>query len=320
MARYRSREASASSKPVVYVALAGNVLVAITKFIAAALSGSSSMLSEGVHSLVDSANEALLLYGYHRSTRRPDRGHPFGYGRELYFWSFVVALLLFALGAGVSVYEGVSHILTPHPIENAGVSYIVLLASFLFEGASWWMALRTFSRQKGARGYWQAVQESKDPPSFMVLLEDTAALLGIVIAAGGIFAADRFGLTAFDGVASILIGAILGVTAAILARETKALLIGERASKEIDELIVALAREEAGVEDANGALTVHLAPDQIVAALSLEFEDDLRTTQIEQSVLSLERRIRSRHPEIVTLFVKPQTRRTFDQALGRRGF
>ena len=163
MARYRSREASASSKPVVYVALAGNVLVAITKFIAAALSGSSSMLSEGVHSLVDSANEALLLYGYHRSTRRPDRGHPFGYGRELYFWSFVVALLLFALGAGVSVYEGVSHILTPHPIETPGSATSSSLASFLFEGVSWWMALKAFRRQKGAKPTGEAVRKSKDP-------------------------------------------------------------------------------------------------------------------------------------------------------------
>jgi divalent metal cation (Fe/Co/Zn/Cd) transporter len=180
------------------------------------------------------------------------------------------------------------------------------------------MALRAFRRQMGPLGYWRAIRESKDPPSFMVLLEDTAALLGIAVAAGGVFAADRFGVPALDGIASILIGAILGVTAAILARETKALLIGERASQGINDSIVSMARDQAGVEGANGALTVHLAPDQIVAALSLEFEDELRTPDIEKSVLALEQRIRNRHPEIVALFVKPQTRRTFDQAVAER--
>ena len=302
----------------VYVALAGNLLVAITKFIAAAVSGSSSMLSEGVHSLVDCSNEVLLLYGYRRSLRRPDRSHPFGYGRELYFWSFVVALLLFALGAGVSIYEGIAHIQRPEPLTNIGINYLVLLAAALFEGGSWLMALRVFRRQKRELSYWQAIRESKDPPSFMVLLEDTAALIGIAIAACGVFAADRTGISALDGVASILIGVVLAVTATILARETKALLIGERASQRINDSIVALAREQAGVEDANGALTVHLAPDQIVAALSLEFEDELRTPAIEKSVVELEQRIRTRHPEIVALFVKPQTRRTFDQAAAKR--
>ena len=214
------------SKTVVCAALAGNVLVAVTKFAAAAYTGSSSMLSEGVHSLVDFGNEVLLLYGYRRAARRPDRRHPLGYGRELYFWSFVVALLLFALGAGVSVYEGVSHILTPEPITNAGVNYIVLGVSLAFEGVSWWVALGSFRAVKGAKSYWQAVRDSKDPPSFMVLLEDTAALIGIAIAAAGVYGADRFQLPALDGVASIAIGAVLAVTAFILARETKALLIG----------------------------------------------------------------------------------------------
>jgi divalent metal cation (Fe/Co/Zn/Cd) transporter len=189
----------------------------------------------------------------------------------------------------------------------------------LFEGGSWLMALRVFRRQKGELGYWQAIRESKDPPSFMVLLEDSAALIGIAIAAGGVFLSDRLGMSALDGVASLLIGLVLAITAAILARETKALLIGERASERISNSIVGLARAQAGVEGANGALTVHLAPDQIVAALSLEFEDELRTPDIEKSVLTLEQRIRSRHPEIVALFVKPQTRRTFDQAAANRG-
>jgi len=318
MARAQSARHEPSSKAVVYVALVGNLLVAVTKFVAAGFSGSSSMLSEGIHSLVDTVNEGLLLYGYRRASRPPDRRHPLGYGRELYFWSFVVALLLFALGAGVSIYEGVVHIADPQPLQNVGLNYVVLLASFLFEGGSWWMAIRTFRRHKGERTYWQAIRDSKDPPSFMVLLEDTAALIGILIAAGGVFAADHFRLSILDGVASILIGGILGTTAAILARETKGLLIGERASEKLNRSLILLACHEEGVADANGALTVHLAPDQIVANLSLEFEDELRAPQIEDCVLSLERRIHERHPEIIALFIKPQTRRSFDRAIARR--
>ena len=174
-----------SSKTVIYAALAGNLLVAATKFVAAAISGSSSMLSEGVHSLVDTFNEVLLLYGLRRSRRMPDPVHPLGYGRELYFWSFIVAVLLFALGAGVSIYEGVQHMLKPAPIHNPTVNYVVLALSLVFEGASWGVALRAFRAAKGDLSYWQAVRRSKDPPSFMVLFEDSAALIGIAIAALG---------------------------------------------------------------------------------------------------------------------------------------
>jgi cation diffusion facilitator family transporter len=306
--------ANASSRKVIYAALAGNLLVALTKFAAAAVTGSSSMISEGVHSLVDTGNEALLLYGYHRASRGPDRLHPLGYGRELYFWSFIVALLLFAFGAGVSIYEGIIHILEPTPIEHVGANYVVLALSAVFEGASWWVAMRAFRRVKGSRGWFQAVRRSKDPPTFIVLFEDTAALVGIAIAATGIFAADRLAMPVLDGVGSVLIGLVLAGTAAILARESKDLLIGERAGEHIHASIIRIAQAEAGVENANGAVTVHLAPDQIVAAVSLEFADELRTPDIEASVVSLERHIRERHPEVVALFVKPQTRRTFDES------
>ncbi|MBV8193445.1 MAG: cation diffusion facilitator family transporter [Alphaproteobacteria bacterium] len=319
MARSRSQGNAATSKRVVHVALAGNVLVAVTKFVAAGLSGSASMLSEGVHSAIDCSNELLLLYGYRRASRPPDPVHPFGYGREIYFWSFVVALLLLTLGAGLSIYEGVRQIRQPQSLSDLTVSYIVLAASAVFEGASWLTALRAFRAKKGDCSYWEAVRESKDPPSFMVLFEDSAALIGLVIAAAGITAADRFAMPILDGVASVMIGVLLGVAALLLVRETKELLIGERASPRINDSLVALAREQPGIEDANGAVTVQLAPDQIVATLSLEFEDELHTPQIEQSVQSLEHRIRERHPEVVALFVKPQTRRTFEQALARGG-
>lgn len=305
--------ASAKSKKVVFAAVLGNFMVAVTKLVAALLSGSSSMLSESAHSFVDTGNEALLLYGYYRSRRAPDRTHPLGYGRELYFWSFVVALLLFALGAGISIYEGISHLADPSPIENVTANYIVLALSALFEGASWLLALATFRTIKGELSYWEAIRRSKDPPSFMVLLEDTAALIGISIAALGICLADRLASPALDGVASILIGSMLGAMALILARENKELLIGERAHEAINS-ILALASSQPGVEKANGALTVHLAPDQIVVTLSLEFSDNLRTPELEQCVEALERRIRAKHPEVVSLFVKPQTARTFHAA------
>lgn len=301
-----SNDGHDASKTAVYAALAGNLLVALTKFAAASVTGSSSMLSEGVHSVVDSGNEILLLYGYRRSARAPDPSHPLGYGRELYFWSFMVALLLFTVGAGASIYEGIAHIRSPETMTNVVVNYVVLGLSFLFEAGSWWVALKNFRMTIGDRSYWQAVRESKNPPAFMVLFEDTAAMIGIAVAAAGILSADVFGIPEFDGIASILIGLVLAVAAFLVARECKELLIGERASARIRESISSLAHSQPGVEGAGDMFTVHLAPDQIVAALNLEFDDDLRTPQIEHSVMSLERRVRDRHPEIVALFVKPK--------------
>lgn len=304
---------TALSKRVVYAALAGNLLVAVTKFVASAVTGSSSMLSEAVHSLVDTGNEALLLYGYFRSSQRPDETHPLGYGRELYFWSFIVSLLLFAIGAGVSIYEGINHVIYPHPITDTGVNFVVLGLSAIFEGASWWIALKRFGKMKGRRGYWEAMRESKDPPSFMVLFEDTAALIGIAIAAAGNFAAHKWGVSAIDGVASILIGVVLAIAAAVLARENKALLIGERASDEVIRSIQALAISEPSIDGANNVFAVHLAPEQILVALSLEFSDTLCTPEIEAAVVHLEDEIRKKHPEVIAVFVKPQTRRTFER-------
>jgi cation diffusion facilitator family transporter len=303
---------TALSKRVVYAALLGNFLVAATKFVAAAVTGSSSMLSEAVHSLVDTGNEALLLYGYFRASRPADETHPLGYGREIYFWSFIVSLLLFAIGAGVSIYEGVSHIFDPQAITDATVNFVVLALSAVFEGTSWWIALKRFGKFKGRRGYWEAVRESKDPPSFMVLFEDTAALIGIAIAAAGNFAAHHWNLPELDGIASILIGIVLAIAATVLARENKALLIGEQAADDVKNSILSLAVSEPSVDGANNVLAIHLAPEQILVALSLEFSDDLRTPQIEAAVVRLEERIRAKHPEVIRVFIKPQTRRTFE--------
>ena len=292
---------------VVWAALAGNLAIAVVKFVAAAISGSSAMLSEGVHSLVDTGNEVLLLYGMKRSARPPDATHPLGYGRELYFWSFVVALLIFTVGAGVSIYEGVHHWANPEPIRSPRLVFAVLGASFVFETGSWWIALREFRAKQGGRGFWAAFRASKDPPSFMILFEDSAALAGIAVAAAGTALALVTGDPRWDGAASIVIGVILGIVALILARESKALLIGERADPALSEAVVARAAEVAGVSAVNAIATVQLAPDQVVVNLSVEFDDALTTPAIEAAVLELERRVRACHPEVSALFVKPQS-------------
>jgi len=306
---------------VVLVALAANVAIAMTKFAAAAITGSSAMLSEGVHSLVDSINELLLLYGIRRAAKRPDKAHPFGYGRELYFWSFVVALLVLALGAGVSFYEGVSHLLNPHAIERPLLNYVVLAASFVFEGISWWFTLKAFRRAKGNQGYFEAFRASKDPSIFTVLFEDTAALLGLVIAFLGVAGAQAFSLPQLDGIASLGIGVVLAVSSILLARETKQLLIGEPAHPHVRASILKIAADDAGVRNANGVITVQLGPQQIVAALSVEFEDALTTREIETCVNRIEDAIRDKHPDIAVLFVKPQTAETWlrrSESIGRR--
>ena len=307
-----------SAKQVVYAALLGNLLVAGAKAGAAAWTGSAAMLSEAVHSFVDTGNEILLLYGMRRSTRRADVNHPIGHGRELYFWSFIVALLVFALGAGVSTYQGILRVLDPQPITDPLVNYVVLALAFVFEGASWVISLRRFRLAKGSLSYYNAFRASKDPASFLTLFEDSAALVGILLAAGGTFAATSLGAPIFDGVASILIGCVLAGTAALLARESKSLLIGERADPKLSDSILRIAGQAGKTLRANGVLTVQLAPDQILAALSLEFADELRAPQIEESVIDIENRIRAAHPEVVTLFVKPQTSARFKESVRER--
>lgn len=305
------------SKTVIYAALAGNLLIAVTKFIAAFFTGSSAMLSEGVHSLVDTGNGGLLLYGLNRAARPADRTHPFGHGRELYFWAFIVALLVFALGAGVSFYEGVVHILEPEPIRNVVWTYVVLGLSILFEGVSWLVALKEFRTTKGRLGYFEAVRRSKDPSVFTVLFEDTAALLGLLIALAGISASQLLDMPELDGVASLGISLVLAAAAVLLARESKGLLMGEAADPAQQEKILAIASADPSVRGANGVITVHLGPSQIVAGLSLEFEDASTAPDIEACVLRIERAVKDAIPEIVGLFVKPQTPATWQERRSR---
>jgi cation diffusion facilitator family transporter len=300
-----------SSTTAVYAALIGDILVAISKVGAAIWTGSAAMTSEAIHSIVDTTNEILLLYGIHRSRRKADADHPFGHGRELYFWSFVVSLLIFALGAGFSIYEGVYRIVYPVPIQSPIVSYIVLALAFVFEGGSWLYSLRQFRWAKGDLGFFNAFRLSKDPPSFMTLFEDSVALVGILIATAATFAAVALGRPEFDGAGSIAIGLILAATSVFLARESKSLLIGEQAYPAIRNSILSLANAQPSCLSANGLFTVQLGPDQVIAMLSLEFSDVMLAPQIEEAVISLEKKVREKNPEIVALFVKPQTANTF---------
>ena len=298
--------ASSESKRVVNAALVGNLLVALTKVVAALLTGSAAMTSEAVHSAVDTGNELLLLYGMRKAARPPDADHPFGHGREIYFWSFIVALLFFALGAVVSIYEGVHHLRSPVAITKPIVSYVVLGLALVFEGGSWWVAFKQFRSTKGSVGYLEALRRSKDPATFTVLAEDTGAVIGILIALAGTIGAQILERPELDGMASIGIGVLLGVIAFVLARETKGLLIGEPARSELADAICTMARAEPGVQRSNGLFTVHMGPHQVVAALSVDFKDTLSALEVQRIVAALEDRVRKAHPEVVSLLIKPQ--------------
>lgn len=294
------------SRTAVIAALIGNLCIAVTKGVAAAISGSSAMLSEAVHSLVDTGNEVLLIYGQHRSTKPPDEVHPYGYGRELYFWSFVVALLIFALGAGVSAYEGVIHIIHPEPISKAWLNFAVFGLSFLFEGVSWWFGWKSFNAVRAGHGFWADFKASKDPTSFMVLFEDSAALIGIVIAATATALSLWLKAPWIDGAGSILIGLLLAVVAIVLARESKALLIGERAAPELAAAIKRIATAERCVTRLISVTTTQLAPDQVIATIGIDIEDDLRVPEVERLIERLEAQIQAEHPEVYRIFIRPE--------------
>lgn len=309
--------AAHSSKLVIYAALAGNSLIAATKFGAAAYTGSSAMLSEAVHSLVDTGNQLLLLHGLARSSRPPDAAHPFGYGRELYFWTFVVAILIFAGGAGISFYEGLHKIQAPEPITSPHVNYIVLGLAMVFEAGAWWVAFRAFRAVKGPIGYFAAVRQSKDPAVFTVLFEDTAAMLGLIVAMVGIALGQTLDLPVLDGVASIGIALILAATAAFLAYECKGLLIGEAAGTDVVREIDRIAAAQAGVLRINERRTMHLGPEDVLLNLSLDFDDGLGADQVETAIAELESDIKTRFPEIRRVFIEAQSWRAHRQDLGR---
>ncbi|WP_300396995.1 cation diffusion facilitator family transporter [uncultured Sphingobium sp.] len=291
---------------VLYGALAANVGIAIAKFVAAGISGSSSMLTEGVHSLVDSGNQLLLLYGQRRARKGPDHAHPFGYGRELYFWAFIVAILIFALGAGVSIYEGFVHIREPEPLRDPTINYVVLGVALLLEGASWTIAVREFDAKRGDTPWWTAVRRSKDPAGFIVLFEDSAALLGLVVAGIGVSVSHYVGDARIDGVASIMIGAILALVALLLAREAKGLLIGESADPTIIAQVRALLEGYAAIQSVNHVRTIHTAPDAVFVAISADFADDLSMGEGEGLIETIETQLKAAMPQLASIYIRPE--------------
>lgn len=293
---------------VIYAALAANLGIAVAKFVAAAISGSSSMLTEGVHSLVDTGNQGLLLYGQYRGKRPPDSDHPFGYGRELYFWAFIVAILIFGLGAGVSIYEGWKHISAPEELRDPLINYVVLAIAFALEGTSWWIAMREFAKSKGTHGWWQAIRDSKDPAGFIVLFEDSAALAGLVVAGAGVWASHHWADPRIDGWASIVIGVILAGVAMLLARESKGLLIGERANPDMVAAIRTLLEAEPCITHVNHVRTIHTAPDRVFVAVSADFADTLPMGEAETLIERLEQRLKAQEPKLSSIYIRPEKR------------
>ncbi|MBO4121481.1 cation diffusion facilitator family transporter [Cupriavidus gilardii] len=295
---------SPKSPLAIYGAIAANLAIAVTKFIVAGLTGSSAMISEAIHSTVDTGNEVLLLVGLSRSRRKADPQHPFGYGKELYFWSLIVAVLIFGLGGGISAYEGVLHMMDPEPLRDPHWNYIVLGCAAIFEGISFAIALREFNREKGATPFWTALRSSKDPTTVTVVAEDAAALAGLLIAAAGIYASHRWNMPVLDGAASLVIGVLLAGVATLLVRESRSLLVGESVNREMAEGIQRLAREDPCIDYAARPLTMHFGPDDVLVALDVQFRAGARGDEIARSVERVERQIRSRYPSVKRIYIE----------------
>jgi len=300
---------ASSRKLVIYAALVGNALIAIMKFIAAFITGSSAMFSEGIHSVVDTGNQVLLLYGLKQAKKPADDRFPFGHGKEIYFWSFVVAIMIFAVGAGISIYEGIHRLLNPSPLDNFMVNYIVLSLAMIFEGAAWLFALKEFKQAKGKWGYIEAVQRGKDPSIFVVLFEDSAAMLGLLVALLATILTHVTGNLYFDGIASIIIGFILAGTALWLAFETKSLLIGESANIHVVNGIKKITRTYGKIEHVNEVLTVHMGPEFILVNISVEFRDEATATEIEDTVSQLDAEIKKEYQNVKRIFIEGEARK-----------
>lgn len=298
--------AEGHSGRIIWIALIANAGVAVAKFVAAAITGSSAMLTEGVHSLVDSVNQLLLLYGQKRSTKPADERHPAGYARELYFWSFVVAILVFALGAGVSIYEGVIHITEPVEAVSPMIAFGVLAVAFVLEGWSLRAAYTPFNRSRGEMGWWTALRRTKDASTIVVLLENGAALAGIVVAAVGLGLSLATGNPVWDGVASVAIGLLLAAVALFLAYEAKDLLIGEAAHPHIVAAIRSAIDARPEVCGIGAIVTVQLAPDAVFAAADVDFADDVSAGAIERLIAEIEAVLRVAEPDVRSLYIKPR--------------
>lgn len=297
----------AHSQKSIYSALLANVLIAITKFIAGAFTNSSSMISEGIHSTVDTVNQLLLLYGIKRSKKPADKYHPFGYGKELYFWSFIVSILIFGLGGGLSVYEGVQHMIHPEPLGDPTWNYVVLVMSFIFEGSSLLIAVKEFNALRGEVPIWQAIVGSKDPSSFLVLFEDGAAVLGLVIVFVLMQLSHALNMPMLDGLASLLVGLLLIFVSLILARESRSLLMGEGIAIETQRKIIALTEEDPAVMKVISVLSTYQSPDDVVLVLVVHFKADLDTEEITDTIERVAGSIRKQYERVHYVLIQPQS-------------
>ena len=293
-----------SSNKAIYAAVAANVAIAIAKFVGFHFTDSSAMFSEGIHSLVDTGNGALLLLGLRLSRKPADETHPFGYGKELYFWTLIVALLVFVLGSGISIAEGVSRVSDPRPMEHPFWNYSILALSFLFEGSALFISLREFRKLQNGMSLWNAIRTSKDPSTFTVIFEDVAALLGLMTAGIGIILSGMFTLPLFDGAASILIGLILGAVALLLVIESKALLVGEGADKRVLRSIRNIALVDKDVERVGYPLTMYFGPHNVLLTMNVQFHKGLLATSVEQAIDRIEASIRERHRDIHHIYLE----------------
>jgi cation diffusion facilitator family transporter len=295
---------NSSSKLVVYGAIGANLAIAVSKFVAAFFTGSAAMMSEGIHSLVDSGNGMLILFGMNRSARPADARHPFGYSKEIYFWTVIVAVLIFAVGGGMSLYKGYQYIQHPAPLTDPTWNYWVLGLAIVFEGVACSLAYREFRKTQGDQGFWQALRHSKDPAVFAILLEDLAALVGLLIALAGIFFGHLLNNLYLDGAASMAIGALLVGMAVFMLRETKGLLIGEGADATILQDLSTLTRQDPAVISMHDPLTMYLGPQDAVLALEVEFHDHLSAVEVEQAIRRLQTSIQARHPLFRRIFIE----------------
>jgi cation diffusion facilitator family transporter len=293
-----------SSRIAIFGAIAANTAIAISKFVAAGFTGSSAMISEGIHSLVDTGNGFLLLFGMKKSQLPPSAAHPFGQGKSVYFYTLIVAVLIFAIGGGMSFYEGIIHLQDPSPLSDPFWNYIVLALALVFEGAALYVAVKNFPPRAPGQSMWQAIRHSKDPSSFAIILEDTAALLGLLIALAGVYLGHTLENPYFDGAASILIGVVLSSTSVFLAIESKGLLLGEAAHPATIASIRSLAGQDENVVGFSHPLTMHLGPTDILLALDVHFRQGLTATEVAQTVARLEQRIREEHPAIQRIYIE----------------
>lgn len=296
----------ANNRKSIYSALAANLLIAVTKFIAGTFTNSSSMISEGIHSTVDTTNQLLLLYGIKRSKKAPDEPHPFGYGKELYFWSFVVSILIFGLGGALSIYQGILHIIEPEVMKDPFWNYIVLILSLIFEGTSLIISMKEFNKTRHGRGLWDAIIRSKDPSSFLVVFEDGAAVAGLIIVMILMGISHSFGIPELDGVASIIVGLILVFVSFILARESRSLLMGEGIAPETREKITKLAEQDVAVVRTKNILSTYQSPEEIVLVLIIDFKDHLDTEEITEAVQRIRRTVKAAFPLVRYVIIQPE--------------